>query len=97
MKLTISERIHKSKIKSPEWDNYYWTITITEKRKSVYFKHHNKIFDLEPFLKSLMKSYAITEVRCIHSTPPCIYTLFVNTPLSNRKEELLAAFSKDGL
>ena len=96
MKLIISERTHPSKIK-PEWDNYYWTITITENKKNIYFKHCNKMFDLEPFLKSLIKSYAITEVRCIHSTPPCIYTLFIDTPLSNRKQELLTAVSTDGL
>jgi hypothetical protein len=75
MKLIISERINKSKIK-PEWDTYYWLLYVTEKNKKVYYKHWNKMFDMEPFLKTLIKTYSITEVRCIHSTPECVHALF---------------------
>ena len=84
MKLTISERIHKSKIR-PDWDNFYWTLMISENKKNIFFKHHNKIFDLEPLLKSLIKSYTITEVHCVHSIPPCIDKLFIDTPFTNGK------------
>ena len=78
MKLVISERIHKSNIK-PEWDNYYWVIYVKENKKQIYFKHWNKMFDLKPFLESLIKTYSITEVRCIHSTPECAHELFKST------------------
>jgi hypothetical protein len=53
--------------------------------KNIFFKHHNKIFDLEPLLKSLLKSYTSTEVHCVHSIPECIDKLFVDTPFKNRK------------
>ena len=78
MKLTISERINKSKMKS-EWDSYYWIIYVTDNKKKVYYKHWNKMFDLEPFLKTLIKTYIITEVRCVHSTPECVHALFNGT------------------
>jgi hypothetical protein len=33
------------------------------------------MFDLKPFLESLMKRFEITDIRCIHSTPECVKCL----------------------
>jgi hypothetical protein len=80
MNLIISERIQKSKIKT-DWDNYYWVIYVTNNKKQLYFKHCNKMFELKPFLESLMKRFEITDIRCIHSTPECVKSL--GLPVTN--------------
>jgi hypothetical protein len=70
MKLVISERINKSKIK-PEWDTNYWLVYIFENKKRVYTRQWNKMFDIKILFESL-KSYPIHEINIVHSIPPHI-------------------------
>lgn len=84
MKLSISERTHPSKIK-PQWDNHYWIIYIYEGRKQIFYKHYNKMFDFDTYFEDLIKSHSITEIHCVHSTPPCVAKFRINSAFPNRE------------
>ena len=86
MNLIISERMQKSKIKT-EWDNYYWVIYVTNNKKQIYFKHWNKMFELKPFLESLIKRFEISNIRCIHSTPEGVHCLGLPVTNMNLKRQ----------
>ena len=96
MKLTISERIHKSNVK-PEWDMDYWVVYIIDYKKLVYTKHWNKMFDIKPFFESLIKSYPIHEVNVLHRMPPHIDVFDVNASFVYWKKKPFRTFTKNGL
>jgi hypothetical protein len=61
MKMIIYERTRISKIK-PEWNMFYWVISVYDK-KMVYSKYHNKMFEpLEVLIENLKTRFPITEI-----------------------------------
>jgi hypothetical protein len=55
------------------------------------------MFDFDTYFEDLIKSHSITEIHCVHSTPPCVAKFRINSTFPNRQDELLAALSKNGL
>jgi hypothetical protein len=64
MKLTVHEKIRKSKIR-PDWDMIYWVVSIYDK-KLIHCKYYNKMFDpLEVVIEKLKQIYPVTEIKLV--------------------------------